>query len=91
MDLAAELDAPPPGTPSRPDAAILSYEPSTVDTPMQDSTRSTSVEVFPWVGIFHRLHADGRLVKPEQPAGEIADFLDSVRAARFTERRYGSA
>jgi NAD(P)-dependent dehydrogenase (short-subunit alcohol dehydrogenase family) len=90
MDLAAELDAPPPGTPSRSDAAILSYEPGTVDTPMQESTRSISVEAFPWVGVFHRFHAEGRLVKPEQPAAEIAGFLGSTRANRFSERRFGA-
>ena len=90
MALAAELDSPPPGTAPRPDAAILSYEPSTVDTPMQDATRATRVEVYPWVDMFHRIKSEGRLVRPEQPASEIADFLETAgAAARFTERRYG--
>jgi hypothetical protein len=58
---------------------------------MQESTRSTSVEAFPWVGVFHRFHAEGRLVAAGEPAAEIADFLESAKAgARFTERRYGT-
>lgn len=89
MVLATELESPERLTAVPTDVAILSYEPGTVDTPMQDATRSTPIDVFPWRGIFDKFKADGLLVAPERPAAEIADFLDSSGHPRFTERRFG--
>jgi benzil reductase ((S)-benzoin forming) len=86
--LAAEFDAPPDPNAAR-DAAILSYEPGTVDTPMQAATRAVPHDEFPWGQMFHRFHTEGLLVEPSKPAAEIADFLDSDPPKRFTERRFG--
>jgi hypothetical protein len=69
--------------------AILSYEPGTVDTPMQTATRAVPLAEFPWGQIFHRFHAEGLLVAAARPAAAIADFLESDPARRFTERRFG--
>jgi hypothetical protein len=89
MVLAAETAAPPDrGTTTR-DLAILSYEPGTVDTPMQTATRSVSSDVFPWGGIFRRFASEGLLVHPEQPAAEIAAFLDAADVPPWSERRLG--
>jgi benzil reductase ((S)-benzoin forming) len=89
MVLAAEAEAGDrAGAPSR-DLAILSYEPGTVDTPMQEATRAVPKTTFPWVDLFHRFKTDGLLVPPAGPAAEIADFLEGSGHGRFTERRYG--
>lgn len=69
------------------DLSILSYEPGVVDTEMQLATRSKSLEEFPWGETFRRYHAEGRLVRPELPAADIVEFLESSDAERFTERR----
>lgn len=87
--LAAEFDAPPDRDAGNRDAAILSYEPGTVDTPMQAATRAVPPDEFPWGQIFQRFHAEGLLVEPSKPAAEIADFLESDPPKRFTERRFG--
>lgn len=89
MVLATELDSAERAGAVPADVAILSYEPGTVDTPMQESTRATPTDVFPWRGLFDRLKAEGLLVAPERPAAEIADFLEGTGQARFTERRLG--
>jgi hypothetical protein len=91
MIAAAETAAPDRLTRGPANLAILSYEPGTVDTPMQEETRGTDAAVYPWVGMFKRLHADGLLVPPAGPAAEIADFLDGDGHARFSERRFGRA
>ena len=89
MVFAAEAAAEDRRTRAPVDLAVLSYEPGTVDTPMQAETRATDASVYPWVGMFQRLHADGLLVAPAGPAAEIADFLESDTRERFTERRFG--
>jgi benzil reductase ((S)-benzoin forming) len=90
MNLAAELDADaPPGAAIR-DVTILSYEPGTVDTPMQTAVRESPVEVLPLVGFFQQLAAEGHLVAPALPAAEIADYLEADGHPRWMERRYGS-
>lgn len=89
MVFAAEVAAPDRLTRVPADVAVLSYEPGTVDTPMQAETRATEEQVYPWVGMFKRLHADGLLVAPAGPAAEIADFLEAGAVPRFTERRFG--
>jgi benzil reductase ((S)-benzoin forming) len=85
MVLGVELDSP-----LRRGTAILSYEPGIVDTPMQAAARSRTREEFPWAGIFHDFAASGRLVSPDEPAREIAAFLESDDQPRFTERRLGA-
>lgn len=87
--LAAELDAPPPGAPRRDDAAIFSFQPGTVDTPMQAAARSQDPATYPWVQLFKDFHARGMLVPPERPAREIVEFLESGPQPRITERRFG--
>jgi NAD(P)-dependent dehydrogenase (short-subunit alcohol dehydrogenase family) len=69
------------------DLHILSYEPGVVDTEMQLSTRSKSLDEFPWGETFRRYHAEGRLVRPELPAADIVEFLEADAGERFTERR----
>jgi benzil reductase ((S)-benzoin forming) len=87
MVLAAELEeARGRGQPL--DVAILSYEPGTVDTPMQRSARSSSRETLPSVDMFVRIAAERRLVAPEGPAREIVEFLESQPEASFSEKRY---
>ncbi len=88
MVLAAEIDEARARGEQR-DVAILSYEPGAVDTPMQVSARSSARETLPSVDLFVRLAAEGRLVDPAGPAGEIVEFLESEKGAGFEERRYG--
>lgn len=87
--LAAELDAPPPGTARRNDAAILSFQPGVVDTPMQTAARTEDLASFPWGQLFKDFHARGMLVPPERPAREIVEFLESGPQPRIVERRLG--
>jgi hypothetical protein len=87
--VAAEVASRERRTPAPADVAILSYEPGTVDTAMQQATRAVPREVYPWVGMFHRVAAEGLLVAPELPAAEVADFLEADGHATFTERRFG--
>jgi benzil reductase ((S)-benzoin forming) len=85
--LAAEWQSTVSNAPTRSNAAILSYEPGTVDTPMQESARSQSAGDFPWVSMFRTMHTEGRLVPPARPAAEIVAFLESARQPAFAERR----
>lgn len=91
MVLAAELDAPAPGTSVPSDTAILSYEPGVVDTEMQTETRNTPASQFPWVQIFKDFKAKGILVTPDKPAAEICAWLAGDGYSRFSERRLGQA
>jgi NAD(P)-dependent dehydrogenase (short-subunit alcohol dehydrogenase family) len=87
MVLAAEIEEARARGEQR-DMAILSYEPGAVDTPMQVSARSSARETLPSVDLFVQLAAERRLVAPEEPARDIADFLESETATGFSERRY---
>ena len=69
--------------------SVLSYEPGTVDTPMQAYARAQSPAVLPSVELFVRFAAERQLVSPDAPAREIADFLESDGTAPFVERRLG--
>jgi benzil reductase ((S)-benzoin forming) len=89
MVAAAELDSPLRSGPARPATAILSYEPGTVDTAMQDEARSRSLDEYPWGRLFRDFHASGALVAPAVPAREIVDFLERDGDPRFSERRLG--
>jgi NAD(P)-dependent dehydrogenase (short-subunit alcohol dehydrogenase family) len=91
MVLATELEnAADPALRAR-DIAIVSYEPGTVDTPMQHFARSQPVDILPSREIFVRFATERRLVPPEAPAREIADFLEGEARQRFTERRFGAS
>jgi NAD(P)-dependent dehydrogenase (short-subunit alcohol dehydrogenase family) len=87
MVLAAELDSDPSASERRHDVSILSYEPGTVDTPMQAHARAQSAAILPSVELFRRFAADRQLVSPNAPAREIVAFLESGPTARFHERR----
>jgi NAD(P)-dependent dehydrogenase (short-subunit alcohol dehydrogenase family) len=89
MVAAAELDSPLRAAAPRPDTAILSYEPGTVDTAMQEHARSRPLDEYPWGRLFRNFHATGALVAPAIPAADIVDFLERDGHARFTERRLG--
>ena len=90
MALAAELDSAEDATLRQRDIAVLSYEPGTVDTPMQAWARSQSVDVLPSRELFLRFDAERLLVPPKAPAREIVAFLESESAPRFQERRLGA-
>jgi benzil reductase ((S)-benzoin forming) len=90
MALAEELDTAADPERRERDIAVLSYEPGTVDTPMQAWARSQPADVLPSRDLFVRFEAERLLVPPEAPAREIVGFLESERAPRFQERRLGS-
>lgn len=84
---AAELDSPQHASAAPPDTALLSYQPGTVDTPMQALARSQDSAVFPWVGMFRGFADRGVLVDAAVPAAEIVEFLESAAQPRIAERR----
>jgi NAD(P)-dependent dehydrogenase (short-subunit alcohol dehydrogenase family) len=88
MALAEELasDLRPGGR--RADAAVFSYEPGVVDTPMQAVARAPSAAEAPWVQPFKDFAAQGVLVRPEAVIGEIVDFVEGDADETFVERRY---
>lgn len=90
MALAAELDSTADPTLRQRDIAVLSYEPGTVDTPMQAWARSQPPAVLPSRDLFLRFEAERLLVPPTAPAREMVAFLESERAPRFQERRLGA-
>ena len=87
MAAAAELDSPLRNTPAPSDTAILSYEPGTVDTAMQEGARTRPLAEYPWGQLFRDFHTRGSLVPPSAPAQEIVAFVEGNGYARFTERR----
>ena len=88
MALAEELasDQRPGGR--RADAAVFSYEPGVVDTPMQTASRSHAEEAFPWVQPFKDFAEQGLLVSPEAVIGEIVEFVEGDGGEVFVERRF---
>jgi NAD(P)-dependent dehydrogenase (short-subunit alcohol dehydrogenase family) len=84
------METAPAGAQREGRVSILSYEPGTVDTPMQAHARAQTHFTLPSVELFVRFNADGRLVPPSAPAAEIADFLESDGREPFAERRFGS-
>lgn len=69
--------------------SVLSYEPGTVDTPMQALARRQPTAVLPSVDLFVRFAAERQLVSPEAPAREIADFVERDGTPPFVEARLG--
>jgi benzil reductase ((S)-benzoin forming) len=90
MVLAAELDNSTDAAIRNRKIAILSYQPGIVDTPMHVLARGQPTEVLPSRDMFVRFQAEGRLVRPEAPAGEIVDFLEGSTLERFAEQRLGA-
>ena len=88
MVFAAERELPTSG--ERRDVRVLSYEPGTVDTPMQEHARASSPDVLPSVEMFVGFAARGVLVSPAEPSAEIAEFLESGPGEVFQERRLGA-
>ena len=88
MALAAELESDQRPGGRRADAAVFSYEPGVVDTPMQTASRSHSAEEFPWVQPFKDFAAQGMLAQPEAVIGEIVEFIEGDVHETFVERRF---
>ena len=86
MTLGAELRSGDLAGGARTNVAVMSYSPGVVDTPMQVTARSAD---SPWSRPFVGFHAQGQLVSPEAPAGEIVRFLAGDHAEMFVERRFG--
>jgi hypothetical protein len=89
MALAEELESDQRPGGRRADAAVFSYEPGVVDTPMQTASRSHSTEEFPWVQPFKDFAAQGMLAQPEAVIGEIVEFVEGEARESFVERRFG--
>lgn len=89
MAAAADLASAPLAARAPSDIAVLSYAPGIVDTAMQAVARAQADDVFPSAPMFRQWHAEGALSPPEAPAAEIAEFLASVTATGFAERRLG--
>jgi benzil reductase ((S)-benzoin forming) len=87
MVFAAEREL--PRTSDKRDVRVLSYEPGTVDTPMQEQARTSSRDVLPSVGLFVGFAARGTLVSPGEPSAEIVEFLEGAPGEVFQERRLG--
>src|SRR4051794_13971208 len=60
MVVAAELDSARRKAPARPDTAVLSYEPGTVDTAMQEEARSRPLSRVPVRAAVPRLPRERR-------------------------------
>ena len=88
MALAAELESDQRPGGRRADAAVFSYEPGVVDTPMQTASRSHSAEEFPWVQPFKDFAAQGMLAQPETVIGEMVEFIEGDVHETFVERRF---
>lgn len=88
MALAAELESDQRSGGRRADAAVFSYEPGVVDTPIQTASRSHSAEDFPWLQPFKEFAAQGMLAQPETVIGEIVEFIEGDVHGTFVERRF---
>lgn len=87
LTAAADFDSASLGARMTSDAALLIYEPGTVDTEMQVTVRGKSDDAFPSASIFRGFHEKGMLVPSERPAEEIVAFLESEDPPRVEERR----
>jgi len=87
MVLASELDFRAASGNSR-DAAIWSYEPGVVATPMQEAVRTSSAETVPIVGLFQQLKDEGQLLHVSAPVGDIVAWLESDGHPTFSEKRF---
>lgn len=89
MSLAEELDS--EGRPGgrRENAAVLSYEPGVVDTPMQTKARSGDIEDSAWSKPFRDFKEQGLLEKPEDVIEPIVEFLSGNGEPAWAEKRFG--
>lgn len=87
MVLGAELDLRAAGGKSR-DVTVWSYDPGVVATAAQETLRETSAEVLPIVGMFKQLAAEGHLLPPSVPAGEIVVHLQTDGHPHFSEQHF---
>ncbi len=89
MSLAEELDS--EGRPGgrRDDAAVMSYEPGVVDTPMQTQARSGNTAESAWSKPFRDFKEQGLLEKPEDVIDPIVEFLSGDSDSVWVERRFG--
>ena len=90
MVLAKELESELRPGGRRADAAVFSYDPGVVDTPMQSASRASSLEEFPWGQPFKDFAAQGMLEKPEDVVGPIVEFVSGDGQESFVEARSGS-
>lgn len=72
------------------DLRVLLYEPGVLDTAMQKELRQAGPEKFTELPRFLELHKQGQLVKPEDSARELWDYLVSKDLPTFLEVRYGT-
>lgn len=86
MVAAVEADAS-----GRSEFALRSYEPNTVDTPMQATARSRDPAEFPLAPWFRERQADGRLVDAADVAADMADWLEGDGPRGFSEVRFDPA
>jgi benzil reductase ((S)-benzoin forming) len=84
MVMAEELQL-GPARGDRRDISILSYEPGVVDTPMQLAARSASPSRLPIVDVFNGFKANGDLVAPEVPAGNVVSYIEADGHPPFSE------
>ncbi|UCC13668.1 MAG: SDR family NAD(P)-dependent oxidoreductase [Gammaproteobacteria bacterium] len=89
MVMAAEFESDKRPGGLRTNAAVFSYEPGVVDTPMQTASRSKSLEEFPWGQPFKDFKEQGLLEQPEDVIGEVTEFISGDGQDAFVERRFG--
>ena len=70
------------------DVAIVAYAPHVVATRMQQEIREMDASDFPRHERFVELDREGALVAPEDPAREIAEWVERNDLPRFDVRRY---
>ena len=73
------------------DVAVVSYSPGVVDTAMQEQLRAADESSFPRKQRFVDLFTSGELVRPEEPALEIVEFLVADAPPPFSRRRLGDS
>jgi short-subunit dehydrogenase len=69
--------------------ALMSYEPGTVATEMQEQLKDQSPEIFPSYNLFKTSRDNNMLVKPEIVVKNIADFLEANNFG-YSHKRYDS-
>lgn len=61
---------------AHPNTRVSSMAPGVIDTPMQETIRSTPKDVFPVRERFEHMHRDGVLAKPEETARRLLVLLN---------------
>lgn len=89
MALAEELQSEGRAGGRRDNAAVMSYEPGVVDTPMQTKARSGDAEDSPWSQPFRDFKQQGLLEKPEDVIEPVFEFLSGDSDSVWVESRFG--